>query len=198
MPSLAAFNRRIGELLEIPLTLDDSRTLTPPRLSFTREAKIAWIAFHDEVEREIAPGGDLADARDAASKAADNAARLAALLHVFEHGPQGQISESHVLAATQIVTWHLYQFRRYFCELAPTPEMVNAQKLEAWLIRRRQETGEIHTKTQVILNQGPGGTRHRKELDEALMVLVRAGRARVTKENRTELVELNPALLEAA
>jgi hypothetical protein len=42
-------------------------------------AREAWIAYHDEVERDLAPGGELAGVRDSAAKAADNAARLAAL-----------------------------------------------------------------------------------------------------------------------
>lgn len=197
MPSLARFTARIRELLDIQLPLD-GRVLRPTVLTLDAEAKAEWVRFHDEVEEELGPGGDMADARDVAAKAADNAARIAALLHVFERGPIGQIEHRHMKGATDLMTWHLYQFRRYFCELAPTPEMVKAQKLEAWLIRRHKTTGELQTKTQAILNSGPAPLRHRQDLDAALNVLTRASRARKVNQGRTELVEVNPALMEAA
>ena len=197
MREVEKFAKRLKELLDIPLTLE-GRKLCPPVLSFTPEAKAAWVEFHDEVEDELAPGGDMSEAKDVAAKAADNAARIAALLHIFENGAAGQIGLQYVNAATRLMTWHLYQFRRYFCELAPTPEMLNAQKLEDWLIRRLRQTGEVQTKTQAILNGGPSALRHRTELDSALQVLIRAKRARKVREGRTELVELNPVLLEAA
>lgn len=198
MPALREFVGRIRTLLDMPLTYDAEATmvLRPPVLSFTTEGKAAWVKFHDEAERELGPGGDLADARDVASKAAENVARLAALLHVFEHGPAGQIGAAHVEAAADIVTWHLYEAQRYFTEAAPTESVVNADKLEAWLVRRFHETGEAKTKTQTVLRLGPGAIRHRPELDAALAELVRRGRARKSKDGpRTEVIEVNPALL---
>jgi putative DNA primase/helicase len=200
LPALTAFRERIKERLGVPLTYDENWALSPPVLSFTPEAKAEWVDFYNEVENELGPGGEMSEARDIASKAADNVARLAALLHVFEHGPAGNIGAAHVQAATRIVTWHLYQARREFCELAPTPEMLNAQKLEAWLVRRVKEFGELQIRTQTALKYGPGSTRHRAELDAALTVLTKAKRARIVKPpgSRTELIEVNPALLEGA
>ena len=55
-------------------------------------AKAAWISYHDAIESQLASGGELYDVRDVASKSADNAARLAALFQIFEHGPSCAIS----------------------------------------------------------------------------------------------------------
>jgi putative DNA primase/helicase len=138
----------------------------------------------------------LSDARDVASKAAENVARLAALLHVFEHGPAGEIGRNHVDAAARIVSWHLYEAQRYFTETAPTPALVNAEKLEAWLVRRFHERGEPRIRVTTIQQFGPGAIRHREELAAALGELVRRKRARKVKDERgAECVELNPALL---
>jgi len=60
--------------------------LTPLMLTLTPEAKMAWIAYHDAVEAQLAIGGELFEIKDVASKSADNATRLAALFHVFEDG----------------------------------------------------------------------------------------------------------------
>ena len=82
-PHLAAFHRRIAEILEQPAPIDDDGALTPPLLPLTPEAKAAWVEYHDSIERELSTGGDLYDVRDVASKSADNAARLAALFQMY-------------------------------------------------------------------------------------------------------------------
>jgi len=60
----------------------------------------------------------MADVRNVASKAVDNAARLAALFHLYEHGDAGEISAKHIQAAAQIVAWHLYEACRFLGEVA--------------------------------------------------------------------------------
>ncbi len=85
-PALSAFNGRITALLNQPVPIDDDGILIPPVLSLTPDAKAAWVAFHDAIEGELVTGGELYDVRDVASKSADNAARLAALFQIFEHG----------------------------------------------------------------------------------------------------------------
>ena len=85
-PALAAFNQRLAAILSQPEPIDDDGALTPAMLSLSPEAKRAWVEYHDAIERELASGGELYDVRDVASKSADNAARLAALFQMFEHG----------------------------------------------------------------------------------------------------------------
>ena len=90
-PHLAAFHRRIAAILDQPAPIDEDGALTPPMLTLTPEAKAAWVEYHDAIESELASGGELYDVRDVASKSADNAARLAALFQIFEHGMGGAI-----------------------------------------------------------------------------------------------------------
>ena len=90
-PALSAFKRRITELLNQPVPIDGDGILTPPMLPLTADAKAEWIEFHNAIEGELASGGELYDVRDVASKSADNAARLAALFQIFEHGTGGAI-----------------------------------------------------------------------------------------------------------
>ena len=81
----AKVRRELGRRLHLAPVLH--RKLAPMPLHFTPAAKSSWITFHDDIERELRRGGELVDIRDVASKSADNAARLAALFQVFEHGP---------------------------------------------------------------------------------------------------------------
>lgn len=58
-PHLAAFHRRIAEILNQPVPIDDDGALTPQMLTLTPAAKSAWVEYHDEVESELRSGGEL-------------------------------------------------------------------------------------------------------------------------------------------
>jgi putative DNA primase/helicase len=85
-PKLAEFNQRMSDILKIPAPIDEQGTLTPTMLSLSPAAKHAWVEYHDMIEGQLRAGGELYDVRDAASKSADNAARLAALFQAFAWG----------------------------------------------------------------------------------------------------------------
>ncbi|MBA2410552.1 MAG: DUF3987 domain-containing protein [Gammaproteobacteria bacterium] len=137
----------------------------------------------------------MAETRDVASKAADNVARLAALFHIFEHGASGDISAEHIRAASRIVTWHLYEARRFLSELVLPPGVNNAAKLDAWLLEHCRETGSKRVTTRRVQQYVPGGLRDKHALEEAINELVDADRVRLVAGRRKE-IEINPALLE--
>jgi putative DNA primase/helicase len=78
MQRLEVFRVRILRLLNLPIPIQQDGTLKPATAFLGDEAKQEWIAFHDAVESELRDGGELRDIRDVGSKAAENAARLAA------------------------------------------------------------------------------------------------------------------------
>ena len=83
MPHLSAFHRRIRELLDTNLPLDEQGRLCPPLLRLSPGAFAIWRDYHDEIERELRPLGDYAAVCDFAAKSAENAARIAGCLHVL-------------------------------------------------------------------------------------------------------------------
>jgi putative DNA primase/helicase len=139
-PHLSAFHRRIIALLDQGLNINERGELELPVLGLSPEAKDAWVYYHDEIESELRPGGDMEETRDVASKAPDGAVRLAALFHIFEHGVEGEISAAHMRAASRIATWHLYEARRFLSELVMPPAVNNAVRLDAWLLQHCRET----------------------------------------------------------
>lgn len=191
-PYLAAFHRRITEILSLPVPMDDDGTLTPAMMTLTPQAKLAWIAFHDEVERELGRGGELYDVRDVATKGADNAARLAALFQIIESG-MGAIGPDSFIRASRIVAWHLSESRRFFGELALPPELADAARLDSWLIEycRRERThvvGKNHLRQRGPLRDG-------SRLDSAIRELAELDRLRLEKDGKRLVIYLNPALL---
>lgn len=197
-PALGAYQRRLRELLNVPVRFDESGDLEFEVLDFSPQAKLIWIQFHNHIEKELSPSGVMAAARDFAAKAADNAARLAALLHLYSHGPEGKIGADAMTAATRIVAWHCKEALRFVGELALPRPTANALALEAWCLDRCRALHVASVARRDVQRLGPGAIRDNAVLHEALDVLVEARRARETQDGRRKLIEINPALLEAS
>ncbi len=191
-PHLAAFHRRITEILDQPAPIDEEGAPTPPMLSLAPDAKAAWVEYHDAIESELASGGELYDVRDVASKSADNAARLAALFQIFE-GAGGAIGLEAFEGASRIAAWHLNEARRFFGELALPPELADAARLDSWLIERckRERTHLVPTREAQRL----GPIRDKEKMTTALRELEELDRVRVVQEGRRKTIEVNPALV---
>lgn len=194
-PALAAFNRRILEILNQPVPMDGDGALVPPMLPLSPEAKATWIEYHDAIESELASGGELYDVRDVASKSADNAVRLAALFQTFEGGG-GAIGAEAFERASCITAWHLSEARRFFGELALPVEMANAARLDRWLLDycRRERTRMIGKR--YVRQHGP--IRDGATLDAAIRELAEHDRLRVVKDGKRITLQINPALIEVA
>jgi putative DNA primase/helicase len=192
-PHLAAFHRRIAEILNQPVPIGEDGALTPAVLSMTPEAKAAWVEYHDAIEGELCDGGELYDVRDVAAKAAENASRLAALFQVFEHGI-GAITLDSFERAGRIVAWHLSESRRFFGELALPVELADAARLDGWLIAhcRRERTHMVGK--NIARQYGP--LRDGGRLDAAIRELEALDRLRLEKDGKRLTIHLNQALLE--
>ncbi len=196
-PALAAFNNRLTAILDRQAPVDADGILTPAMLTLSPEAKTLWIAFHDEIEGLLGTGGELYDLRDVGSKAADNVVRLAALFHVFA-GSIGPIDADCVESAMQVITWHLLEAKRFLGELAMSPELANPMRLEAWMLDycKREQTDRVPTRQ--IQQFGPGGLRDKATHTKAVQELAELGRARLVRDGKRRLIQINPVLLDAA
>ena len=195
LPKTQAYLARIRELLNTPSSINERGELELTMLHLSPEAKKVWIKFHDDVEIELRANGDLVDVKDAASKCADQAARIAALLHVLEVGATGAISDKHMQAAAKLAAWHLYEARHVLGEVALPKNLNNAAKLDTWLIRYCRENRTASISTRDIQRQGPNCIRDKLDLDHALSELAEASRAIVRIDGRQKRVMINPQLL---
>ncbi len=196
-PALETFNRRIAEILNDAPPIDEEGRLNPALLTLSPEAKAEWIAFHDSIEQELISGGLYHDVRDVASKTADNAARLAALFHGFEYGPNQPIRFDTLRGASKIARWYLDEARRFFGEFALPPELSDPARLDSWLqdYCQRSNTRSI-ARREIQRFVSPVHFRQGTALDNALHELVEAGRIRLINEGRRKGIDLNPALVD--
>lgn len=192
MAALETFNDRLYAILDNCTAIDGEGNLSPRMLPLSPEAKSAWITFHDTIERQLVTGGQYQDVRDVASKIADNAARLAAIFHVYE-GQSGAISGAAMSAAVAIVQWHLDESLRFFSELSIPEELSNAMRLERWMIKSVKHSKNGTWKRNDMRQKGP--IRDKKALEAALQELVELKRVRCGSEGRTKVISINPHLL---
>ena len=192
-PKLTIFSERITQLLNRIPELNDAGGINPIILDFSNDAKKAWITFHNDVETELRQGGDLTDAKDVASKAADNVARLAALFHLYEWQSEGVINKDLVERAILIVSWHLYEAKRFLNQIAIPEHINNAIKIDDYILKYCRD----HITDSVPKNylRRHSAIRDKKLLNDALDELIDANRIRINLDDRTSIVEVNPALL---
>ena len=150
---------------------DASEVLT---LKLSHEARSEFYQFYHKVEEELCEDGEFADINDAASKAVDNATRIAALLHIYDHGFEvTEIERGVAHAACNIAHNYLYEFKKAFAE--KTVEELEAEygeRLLDWLkykgTRRRDEVYVSY-----MMQYAPNSLRDKKKLQMAIYYLAR-------------------------
>lgn len=197
MAALARYNARITQLLAEPVPFDETGNgVAPAMLELSTDAKGVWVQVYNLIEAQLAPMGSLADVKDVASKIADNAARIAALFHLYEYGPAGAISAQAMQSACKIAMWHLDESRRLLTELSQDPALSLAARLDAWLIERCNEQRTDRVSTRDVLQYFPTlQLRKAAQLTPVLKELTDADRARQVTDGRKKLIVVNPRLL---
>jgi hypothetical protein len=92
-------------------------------LRFTPDAVGRFVAIYNKLQSMMAPGQPYSEISGQAAKAAENVARVAAVLHVID-GLDGDINEDTLARAAVIVEWFVNQFLVLFStgEQRPTVE----------------------------------------------------------------------------
>ena len=114
-PAVQAYAQRMAQLLDTRPELwegGDGYELKPRGLTFDPDARALWIAFYNAIEAEQADGKELADARPFASKAAEQAARIAGVMALFNDPGALEVGEAAMDGAIQIMGFYLNEHLR--------------------------------------------------------------------------------------
>ena len=136
------------------------------------EAQKLAVAANNQFETLMANGGDLADLRDRASKALENACRIAGVLTVIERGLAARTVEVEYLKrGLVLIQWYLSEALR-IRGMATAPQVVlDAELLMAWL----KNLGLKQFRSKKVLNAGPNQLRDKERLTAAISLLVLNG-----------------------
>jgi hypothetical protein len=161
------------QLLELgwPCEADRPNELSPRPLSLGPEARQMWIAFHDRVEEETKPDGSLAELKDIAGKAAEQAARIAGVLTIVEEPAAKEIQALTMRNAIELVSWYLNEALRLAGSARISAKLRTAQLLLDWLARTAKKTITVREVQQF----GPGRLREREAILATLHILQEHG-----------------------
>ena len=190
---LETFHARLTEILMSGLPKEGIR---PPRkvLKLSSEAHVLLKNFSNIVEAELGTSRFFSDMKGSASKAAENAVRLAGLFHYYEE-MEGPISAEILQRATDVVKWYLLEFKRLFGEKQQMPlELQDAITLERTIgAYAAARPGLNHVPKSYLFTHSPPSLRNKARLDLALQVMCSQNRIGLHRVNNKWWVLLNPA-----
>jgi hypothetical protein len=152
-------------------------------LKFDPAALYALADFSNFIQTHIRPQKWFSDVSDAASKIAENAARMAAVFHVFE-GYDGPISGDTVHRAVLICQWHLHNFKYIFGDLPEATSLEqDAIQVERCIIDFHQKVGlqYLCPKNRIAQYATKALKNNIRRREAAIDYLIQSGRAQVQK-----------------
>ena len=133
--AIDAFSARLRAIFERPPSMEeDTRALTPRELRLAQDAKTLLIQFHDTIELAQAEGGDLAHVTGFASKAAEQAARIAGVLTLWRDLDAGHVSAEDMTHGIELAQFYLNEAVRLVDAATISAKIDRAEKLRVWLL----------------------------------------------------------------
>jgi hypothetical protein len=189
--ALTAFDDRITDLLNMPLPIEgEDMVLIPRTLPLDPPARRMWIEFHDDIERKLGRLGILQDVADFAAKSAENAGRIAGVLHTFENGPEGEIGANMMAAGCALASWHLSEAQRAMGALDTPADIADARLLLDWLLSQEGDVVAPRNVSQF----GPARLRQKTRRNAAINVLLDTANIMETKIGGTTVYRINSKL----
>lgn len=171
--ALAAFAARLSCILETSLPIDpETRELQPRTLALSFEARALLVQFSDAIEAAQAPGCDLAHVTGTASKAAEQAARIAGVLTLWRDLHAPEVDPRDMADAIDLAQFYLSEAARLASAATVSAETDRAETLRRWLLESWPHP-EI-TSAEVV-NKGPNQLREAAKAHAALLLLERHG-----------------------
>jgi hypothetical protein len=170
---LEKYGARIYKLLADPMPMDpETRELKPRVIAFSPDARAMWIAFIDAIERELAPGGRLADISGFAAKMGEHAARLAGVISVIQDRTVTEISDRALANGIVLAQYYGQEALRVIGIGSADDDTDNASTLIAWI---REKGLRVVGKRYLSLNVYPRSLRTAPVLSRAIGLLVEFG-----------------------
>jgi hypothetical protein len=110
-----------------------------PKLALSKGAARRLADYNNEIEVGMASGGLYASLTAQAGKSAQQAARIAGVMTLFEDEKAQEVGEDRMADAIALARYFLEETRRLFEGSATDPQMREADGLRLWLIERWPE-----------------------------------------------------------
>jgi hypothetical protein len=130
---LATYDDQLLAILRHPLPLMEGKQneLNPRVLKMTPQANEMWFAFSDRIEQRM--GDEFAGIRGFASKLPEHAARLAAVLALFDDIKTSELNAEYLARGIVLAQHYASEVLRTFTTMATDPNLMQAKTLLHWL-----------------------------------------------------------------
>ena len=171
---LGDFAERLEEILQTTMPMDpDTRELKPRRLNLSTEARAALIEFSNAVERSQVPGGDSEMVKGYASKAAEQAARIAGVLTLWADLEAAQVSRNTMQSGIALARFYLLEAQRLASVALVSGVVSKAEALRQWMLS--ESWGKPWLTCRDIVRFGPNRLRESPEARKAAQMLIEHG-----------------------
>lgn len=171
--AIADFGARLARILATPMpTTDNPQELAPVRLPLALAAKELLWRFYDVVEKAQAPGCAMEQVRAYASKATEQAARIAGVLTLWADLDAPAVTPQAMGWGIELADFYLSEAKRLAEAGMVSEETAKAERLRKWLVESWPHDEVTFSE---MLKGGPGALRERKALVGPVSMLVKAG-----------------------
>ncbi len=171
--ALANFGARLRDILSSPMPINpETRELLPRVLALAPAARALLIRFADFIEAAQVSGGELVHVRGYASKAAEQAARIAGVLTLWRDLNAPEVTAKDMADAIILEQFYLAEVVRLADMATVSAETNNAEKLRRWLMDTCLHDEIL---TSDVVQFGPHGLRDTQKARSLLGILERHG-----------------------
>lgn len=171
--ALSIFGNRLSCLLETPMPMDeDTRALSPRTVPLSDDAKALLIDFADDVEAAQAPGEAFEHVSGYASKAAEQAARIAGVLTLWQDLDAPSVAAQDMIHGIALARFYLSEALRLSDAATVSQEIDRAEALRRWL---RESWPHPDVMVRDVVRLGPNALRESPRARAALTLLDRHG-----------------------
>ena len=150
----------------------ETRELQPRCLPLSESAREALVRFSDSVERSQCPGGDMAHLTGTASKAAEQAARIAGVLTLWRDLDAVEVEPADMANAIELARFYLLEAVRLADAAQISAEISQAEKLKRWLLETFKEP-EVMVRD--VVGRGPNSLRETPKARAVMKLLEKHG-----------------------
>jgi uncharacterized protein DUF3987 len=118
-----------------PLGAATQSELDPREVPFSAEAEKLFWQFADEVEKEMAAGGEYELIRSFAAKLPEHASRVAAAIDGYRDLNVAELGQDDFVRGMHIATFYAREAKRILSSSWANPSILLAQKLLDWLVK---------------------------------------------------------------
>lgn len=168
-PDLNRYWCTMRDRLERPMPMlpDTRNELAPRALSLTAGARATWATVYGAIESDQTSSGEYSQVKPWASKAAEQALRIAGVLALAADSDTANITADDITNAAKLVDWHLGEAVRLVGMAATKPEVKHAEAILEWA----RERGKVHVYSAELVRLGPNCIRDGSTLRAAMQVL---------------------------